>query len=46
MIMLVLDLAAGLHGANFPKGYLNQLVHPFTRSPFDDDLQVKGKTNR
>jgi sterol desaturase/sphingolipid hydroxylase (fatty acid hydroxylase superfamily) len=36
----------GLHEANFPKGYLNQLVYPFTKSPFDDNLQMENKTNR
>ena len=36
----------GLREANFPKGYINQLVYPFTKSPFNDDLDMKDKTNR
>ncbi|MEJ7587964.1 MAG: sterol desaturase family protein [Ferruginibacter sp.] len=36
----------GLHEANFPKGYMKQLVYPFTRSPFDDNLQMEDKTKR
>lgn len=36
----------GLHEANFPKGYIKQLVYPFTKSPFDDNLQMEDKTYR
>ncbi|MEP7144099.1 MAG: sterol desaturase family protein [Ferruginibacter sp.] len=36
----------GLHEANFPKGYIKQLVYPFTKSPFDDNLQMEEKTER
>lgn len=36
----------GLHEANFPKGYLKQMVYPFTKSPFDDDLNMEERTKR
>jgi sterol desaturase/sphingolipid hydroxylase (fatty acid hydroxylase superfamily) len=36
----------GLREAHFPKGYVNQLVYPFTKSPFDDDLDMESKTSR
>ena len=36
----------GLHEANFPKGYVNQLVYPFTKSPFDDNLNMEEVTKR
>jgi len=36
----------GLHEANFPKGYVKQLVYPFTKSPFDDNLNMEDKTKR
>jgi len=36
----------GLHEANFPKGYIKQLVYPFTKSPFDDNLHMEEKTDR
>jgi len=36
----------GLHEANFPKGYLKQLVYPFTKSPFDDNLNMEERTKR
>jgi sterol desaturase/sphingolipid hydroxylase (fatty acid hydroxylase superfamily) len=36
----------GLHEANFPKGYTKQLVYPFTKSPFDKDLNMDEVTTR
>ncbi len=36
----------GLHEANFPKGYLKQLTYPFTKSPFDNDLNMEERTKR
>jgi sterol desaturase/sphingolipid hydroxylase (fatty acid hydroxylase superfamily) len=36
----------GLHEANYPKGYLKQLVYPFTKSPFDEDLNMEERTER
>ena len=36
----------GLHETNFPKGYVKQLVYPFTKSPFDDNLDMEKRTSR
>jgi lathosterol oxidase len=36
----------GLHEAHFPKGYMNQLVYPFTKSPFDKNLDMENETKR
>jgi len=36
----------GLHEANFPKGYLKQLIYPFKKSPFDTDSNIKEETTR
>ena len=36
----------GLNEANFPKGYVKQLIYPFTKNPFDDDLKTEDKTDR
>lgn len=36
----------GLREASFPKGYMKQLVYPFTKSPFDDNLNMEDKTKR
>jgi len=36
----------GLRETHFPKGYMNQLVYPFTKSPFDENLDMKNETNR
>ena len=36
----------GLNEANFPKGYVKQLIYPFTKNPFDDDLKTDQKTKR
>jgi len=36
----------GLNEANFPKGYMKQLVYPFTKSPFNNDLPQQDTTKR
>ena len=36
----------GLHEANYPKGYIKQLIYPFTKSPFDNDLNMEERTKR
>ncbi len=36
----------GLHEASYPKGYLKQLVYPFTKSPFDSNLDMKDRASR
>lgn len=36
----------GLREAHFPKGYVNQLVYPFTKSPFDSNLDMEQETKR
>jgi lathosterol oxidase len=33
----------GVHEANYPKGYLKQMIHPFTKSPFDKDLHMEDR---
>lgn len=36
----------GVHEGSYPKGYLKQMVHPFTKSPFDTDLKMEERTER
>lgn len=36
----------GVHEANYPKGYVKQLIHPFTQSPFDTDLKMEDRAKR
>ncbi len=36
----------GLNEADFPKGYLNQLVFPFKHNPFSDAVAEEKKSNR
>lgn len=36
----------GLLEANFPKGYIKQAIYPFTKSPFDKDLEMEDYTER
>ncbi len=36
----------GLRETHFPKGYMKQLVYPFTKSPFDENLDMKEETRR
>ena len=38
--------ATGVREGSYPKGYLKQLVHPFTKSPFDTDLNMEDKSKR
>lgn len=38
--------ATGVHEAAYPKGYLPQLVYPFTKSPFDHDLHMEEQSSR
>lgn len=33
----------GVHEADYPKGYLKQMIHPFTKSPFDKDLKMEDR---
>ncbi|MDZ4665791.1 MAG: sterol desaturase family protein [Bacteroidota bacterium] len=33
----------GVHEGNYPKGYLKQMIHPFTKSPFDKDLNMADR---
>ncbi|RZJ69461.1 MAG: sterol desaturase family protein [Flavobacterium sp.] len=36
----------GLLEANFPKGYVKQAIYPFTKSPFDSDLEMEEYSKR
>lgn len=36
----------GVHEGSYPKGYLKQMVHPFTKSPFDNDLNMEDRAKR
>jgi sterol desaturase/sphingolipid hydroxylase (fatty acid hydroxylase superfamily) len=36
----------GLLEANFPKGYVRQAIYPFTKSPFDSDLEMEEYSSR
>ena len=36
----------GVRESNYPKGYLKQLVYPFSKSPFDTDLNMEEKSTR
>lgn len=36
----------GLHEAHYPKGYIKQMIYPFTKSPFDDNLNMDERTER
>ncbi len=36
----------GVHEGNYPKGYLKQLIHPFTKSPFDTDLNMEDRSKK
>jgi len=38
--------ATGLNEATYPKGYVKQLMYPFTKSPFDDTLDIDERTKR
>ena len=36
----------GLLETYFPKGYVKQTVYPFTKSPFDKDLDMEEYSER
>jgi sterol desaturase/sphingolipid hydroxylase (fatty acid hydroxylase superfamily) len=36
----------GVHEAQYPKGFVNQAIYPFTKSPFDTDLKMEERSNR
>jgi sterol desaturase/sphingolipid hydroxylase (fatty acid hydroxylase superfamily) len=36
----------GVHEAQYPKGFLKQSVYPFTKSPFDTDLNMDERSER
>jgi sterol desaturase/sphingolipid hydroxylase (fatty acid hydroxylase superfamily) len=38
--------ATGVTEAQYPKGYIKQAIHPFTKSPFDTNLNVEESSNR
>lgn len=38
--------ATGVHEAAYPKGFIKQTVYPFTKSPFDNDLDMDEQSER
>jgi sterol desaturase/sphingolipid hydroxylase (fatty acid hydroxylase superfamily) len=36
----------GVSEAQYPKGYIKQAIHPFTKSPFDTDLKMEEPSKR
>ncbi|UOQ52240.1 sterol desaturase family protein [Hymenobacter cellulosivorans] len=38
--------ATGVREGSYPKGYLKQLKHPFTKSPFDNNLNMEEQSSR
>jgi sterol desaturase/sphingolipid hydroxylase (fatty acid hydroxylase superfamily) len=36
----------GVHEGNYPKGFLKQSVYPFTKSPFNNDLNMQERSDR
>ena len=36
----------GVHEASYPKGFINQSIYPFTKSPFDTDLNMEERSDR
>ncbi|MES2276501.1 MAG: sterol desaturase family protein [Bacteroidota bacterium] len=36
----------GVHEGSYPKGFLKQSVYPFTKSPFDTDLNMEERSDR
>lgn len=36
----------GVHEGNYPKGFLKQSVYPFTKSPFNTDLNMDERSER
>jgi lathosterol oxidase len=36
----------GVKEASYPKGYVKQMIHPFTKSPLDTDLKMEDQSTR
>jgi sterol desaturase/sphingolipid hydroxylase (fatty acid hydroxylase superfamily) len=36
----------GVHEAQYPKGFIKQTIYPFTKSPFDDNLNMDERSDR
>lgn len=36
----------GVHEAAYPKGFIKQSIYPFTKNPFDTDLNMKERSDR
>ncbi|RZK57920.1 MAG: sterol desaturase family protein, partial [Pedobacter sp.] len=36
----------GVHEASYPKGFIKQSIYPFTKSPFDTNLNMEEKSDR
>ncbi|SDL44538.1 lathosterol oxidase [Pedobacter sp. ok626] len=36
----------GVHEAQYPKGFVKQSIYPFTKSPFDTDLNMEERSQR
>lgn len=36
----------GVHEASYPKGFVKQSIYPFTKSPFDTDLNMEERSDR
>lgn len=36
----------GVHEGSYPKGYFKQMIHPFAKSPFDNDLNMEDRAKR
>ncbi len=36
----------GVHESQYPKGFIQQSIYPFTKSPFDDNLKMEERSSR
>jgi sterol desaturase/sphingolipid hydroxylase (fatty acid hydroxylase superfamily) len=36
----------GVHESQYPKGFIKQTIYPFTKSPFDDNLEMEDRSKR
>jgi sterol desaturase/sphingolipid hydroxylase (fatty acid hydroxylase superfamily)/F0F1-type ATP synthase assembly protein I len=36
----------GVHESQFPKGFIKQTIYPFTKSPFDNNLDIEERSSR
>jgi lathosterol oxidase len=36
----------GVHEGSYPKGFIKQTMYPFTKSPFDNDLNMEERSER